>query len=485
MAKKTSKQQPIKECKGRQSVLCLNMDCSVCEKRRVPYYLIEEFVQELNSGIDIRKIPYKSKKMITWKCKNKEHPTFEMVLQVRTREKNPGGCKQCGKYCVPGKECTEYQHGLCLNMDCSICEKRRVPDYLIEEFVQELNPGIDIRKRSSGADDKIIWKCKNVDHPTFEMILHERTREKDPRGCPQCGNHYMPGRVCKEHQHGLCLNRNCSVCEKRRVPDYLIEEFVQELNPGIDILKLPCGADNKITWKCKNEEHPTFEMVLYSRTRENDLRGCHQCTIENRNRITAEERAEREEKGEKSMKHFNNILIGEATERYVIELLSKNLQVKSIELIGQFNGYTDVIVELKEGIKRLLQIKTISPKSDRYKFGTHLGKWYPDNLLIAGVDTKRQHFMVGFSGLFTSRNVSVSFKPDTKSKYKDLVMTNENEFIDRILRDIINSTNFISVEDQLNERHTKEYLMVQRLINACNKHGLELLTSHRFSYFLY
>lgn len=191
-------------------------------------HLLAEFDPALNPGIDLFATSCNSHIMVMWRCK--DHSTcdmhiFPMKIYHRT---NGSGCSWCNhKKCCP-------------------CESAgRLYPYLLEEFVPELNPGINLFSVAPKSDIEITWRCTK--HTTCQMHIWKATPAGRASGnnCPWCG-------------HTRCCPCNSFAV---KYPN-LLAEFHPALNPGINPFEISCGSGMDIVWYCK--DHKTCNMHIWT-----------------------------------------------------------------------------------------------------------------------------------------------------------------------------------------------------------------------------
>ena len=91
---------------------------------------------------------------------------------------------------------------------------------------------------------------------------------------------------------------------------------------------------------------------------------------------------------------------------------------------------------------------------------------YPENLLIAMVDSNHKYFAIEFAGNIKVKRLSLYYNNE-KSKYKNIMFRNEQDFINNIIKKISLSTKVTNLTETLSECQKKEYYMRQRLKEKC------------------
>lgn len=281
--------------------------------------------------------------------------------------------------------------------------------------------------------------------------------------------------TCSKYKKNLCVIETCEICNLRRVPQYLIDEFDKNKNSNINILELSFSSHKKLWWLCKKGH--SYQTTLNARTNKKNSTNCSICHYNNISKYSIEEKNQRILHGN-SDKDKTTLMTGEETEKYIYELFLKEKQknnIQNVQLIGNLGGYADMIVEFKD-TKKCLQIKTLTYISKNKFYMTYDNK-YKDNLLICMVDKNRKFFCVEFAKNITVKRLRLDF--DYKfSKYNDIMMTNESDFINTIIKKLKNSIDFISIEEQLSETGKKEYKMIQNFKKFCIKNNLEYTTNN-------
>jgi hypothetical protein len=244
----------------------------------------------------------------------------------------------------------------------------------------------------------------------------------------------------------------------------LIYEFDTEKNVDVELLKLPYGSHKKIWWKCKNNH--TFNVTLNSRT--NTKSSCKICKYDEHTKDIEFKKQVKEKILSYNINTINNKAneTGVKNEKYIYEILKHIHKIKEIQLIGYFGGLADIIVKLNdEDDYRLLQIKTLTKINETSYYMTNTGN-YPENLLIAMVDSNHKYFAIEFAGNIKVKRLSLYYNNE-KSKYKNIMFRNEQDFINNIIKKISLSTKVTNLTETLSECQKKEYYMRQRLKEKC------------------
>ena len=275
--------------------------------------------------------------------------------------------------------------------------------------------------------------------------------------------------MCSKKQKLLCNNNECILCINRSILklemcQQLIYEFDTEKNVDVELLKLPYGSHKKIWWKCKNNH--TFNVTLNSRT--NTKSSCKICKYDEHTKDIEFKKQVKEKILSYNINTINNKAneTGVKNEKYIYEILKHIHKIKEIQLIGYFGGLADIIVKLNdEDDYRLLQIKTLTKINETSYYMTNTGN-YPENLLIAMVDSNHKYFAIEFAGNIKVKRLSLYYNNE-KSKYKNIMFRNEQDFINNIIKKISLSTKVTNLTETLSECQKKEYNMRQRLKEKC------------------
>lgn len=275
--------------------------------------------------------------------------------------------------------------------------------------------------------------------------------------------------MCSKKQKLLCNNNECILCINRSILklemcQQLIYEFDTEKNVDVELLKLPYGSHKKIWWKCKNNH--TFNVTLNSRT--NTKSSCKICKYDEHTKDIEFKKQVKEKILSYNINTINNKAneTGVKNEKYIYEILKHIHKIKEIQLIGYFGGLADIIVKLNdEDDYRLLQIKTLTKINETSYYMTNTGN-YPENLLIAMVDSNHKYFAIEFAGNIKVKRLSLYYNNE-KSKYKNIMFRNEQDFINNIIKKISLSTKVTNLTETLSECQKKEYYMRQRLKEKC------------------
>lgn len=251
----------------------------------------------------------------------------------------------------------------------------------------------------------------------------------------------------------------------------LIAEWDFDKNIGVDINIITYGSAKKIWWKClTNLEHLPYSTTAGHKTYKNTK--CKQC-VHDSMRIH-----DKEEKEKHIQKHMQKIkdnqivnitcIIGDETEIYIENLLLNSNQFSIIDRIGQSGGKADIIVTLKTGERKCLQIKTLGLYENPDSYYMNNSCKYPDDMLIVMVNRDRTRFALEFAKNITNSKLTLTFNyPNAMNA--DIMFTEEKEFLERMIELIptsLNYSGFISSESIM-----KEYNSALRLEDWCKVRG--------------
>ncbi len=177
---------------------------------------------------------------------------------------------------------------------------------------------------------------------------------------------------------------------KNKCP-HLLKEWDVEKNKDlkdVDLDTITYGSKKKVHWICpKNHK---YETSIIHRTKINDT-GCNKC-FHGTLRIHDED-----ELNTVKNNHVANIIttqIGDATEKYVEDLLISMDCYKNITNLGNIGATSDISVT-DDNNTYYIQVKTLSyEKNDSY-YVSNLRK-YSDNMLIVMINMERNRFALEF-----------------------------------------------------------------------------------------
>ncbi len=101
---------------------------------------------------------------------------------------------------------------------------------LVEEFAEDLNPGIVPSRVTLGSHKRLWWRCANGH--VWDAVVSNRSKGSQ---CPQCSREM------------LLLKGSGVIASSARH----MEEFAADLNVGIDPHRITLGSNVKIWWRCR------------------------------------------------------------------------------------------------------------------------------------------------------------------------------------------------------------------------------------------
>ena len=170
--------------------------------------------------------------------------------------------------------------------------------------------------------------------------------------------------------------------------------------------------------------------------------------------------------------------LGIPTEEYVITIMQKEGHEFGITNVINCsrNGKADVEFKSSDGIKRGLQVKTLT-KTGKDSFTAVRVNYHP-NMLIVMVNNDRNRFVLGYASQFSIKSPTTMFN-STKT-YPYMTTTNEKLFIEKCLSMAKNSLPLNDETNFTNPTLIKEQAMTKRLEKQCAETGL-LFRSHSVS----
>ncbi len=249
---------------------------------------------------------------------------------------------------------------------------------------------------------------------------------------------------------------------------HLIAEWDFQRNTDIDINKITYASNKKVWWKCLNNiKHPYYFTKVYHKTCDSSkCKECYHDSMRIYDKDEKEEHIQKHIEKSKNNLNINTISIGDDIELYITNLLISSKEYNIVDRIGQTGDKTDIIVTLKSGIRKSIQVKTISSTECADVYHMNNDHKLPDNMLVIMSNIHKTRFAVDFS-----KNIMHSALPfnNTTSKYKDIMFIDEKDFLKRIIELIplsIDYSGFISSESVM-----KEYNSALRLEDWCKVKG--------------
>lgn len=231
------------------------LECPECKKRRLSIankpYIMKFWDYEKNKNLDPFTLFEYMKVKAHWKCTK---CGYEWKSSIATRKNGLCPCCDVGTRIMPG-----------FNDVLTV-----VPN-LRKDFIQELNPGINLSKYGTGSKNiQIQWRCHVCGYEWKSTIF---ARVKNHKGkniiskCPVCGK-------CKR--------------TKSFIDDYPDLANIYSRKNEIPFNKIPGNYKQDYLWECKI--HGTFKQKLSSmiRSRSSKYHGCPFCankSLNNKNSL--------------------------------------------------------------------------------------------------------------------------------------------------------------------------------------------------------
>ncbi len=271
---------------------------------------------------------------------------------------------------------------------------------------------------------------------------------------------------------GILGNTTINDYIKLKVPNLIIDthpHLTKEWNISNteNINLITYGSGQEIIWNClADETHPSYNVSLKERTKPNHPTGCPEC---HRIKYEVHDRKEKELHILNHISNTNKIDTGDATERYIVNLLKNSKNFLKVIKIGETGDQTDIVVTLVSGIQKSLQIKTLSERKQyQYTYNIYIRSDYPDNMLIVCANAERNHFSIFPFSKFGIKNLTLSFKSGN-TIYEDIMYRNEKSFLDKLIDEIPNSCDY-EMYCACKEKMLERYMLI-RLEAWCIKNG--------------
>jgi very-short-patch-repair endonuclease len=197
--------------------------------------LLEECDYTLNKA-DPLTLPVKSNMKAHWKCKKKNYHLWSTTIARRT---DGTSCP----YCV-GQKLHENDSAF-----------YGIPEPIINDFDQSLNPLIDLKTINIKFPTAITWKCAaNPDHKPWKACISSRMQDKS--NCPECNPHMI-----KDYKKSLA---------------YLYPEIAEEWHPEniLTASQVSPGSGKKVKWKCLFRPHHVYEARVAQRVKGHRCPNC-------------------------------------------------------------------------------------------------------------------------------------------------------------------------------------------------------------------
>lgn len=178
----------------------------------------------------------------------------------------------------------------------------------------------------------------------------------------------------------------------------------------------------------------------------------------------------------------NATLIGDETEKYIIDILHDCRDLEFVEKIGHTGDRIDIIYKFKsENTIRGLQVKTLccTDKSNVYRSTLVRTKSvYTSDTLIVLVNKDKNKFGLIFYGDCPKTGITLTFRNQEKSKYKDNMFIDFNLFKEKLIGMMKSSVEYI---ENISHTTAKEKDSINRLKSICDEKKLNFKMSDTFT----
>lgn len=177
-------------------------------------------------------------------------------------------------------------------------------------------------------------------------------------------------------------------------------------------------------------------------------------------------------------KYKFNTTTGDDSEIFILDIIKNFKEIKSCLRIGQTGDKCDIKYQFNdENFERGLQVKTLSQtKEDKYRWAALCGS-YPENTLLVFVNKERNKFALIYSQ-YCSKSINFTFVPNSKTKYKNNIFTDIDEFKKQLL---IYMKNSIEYKCSLSITQLKEKNSLIRLEEKCKENNLDFNLSNSYT----
>lgn len=175
----------------------------------------------------------------------------------------------------------------------------------------------------------------------------------------------------------------------------------------------------------------------------------------------------------------NSTIIGNETEIYVLNIIKEFKEIKSCSKIGETGDKCDIKYQFyDEDFERGLQVKTLRQrKGDENIWESSYCNNYLENTLLVFINQERNKF-----ALISYKNcpyiIGFSFFPNSRSKYKNNIFTNIDEFKKKLL---IYMKNSIIYKEQISNNQLIEKDNLLRLQKKCKENNFSFNLADTFT----
>ena len=171
-----------------------------------------------------------------------------------------------------------------------------------------------------------------------------------------------------------------------------------------------------------------------------------------------------------------NPSVGSATEEYIVDMLKSCTEIKSVEWVAGINGPFDILYTLNDGIRRGLQIKTLTEHTFQNTYEIDRGKKLYDDLLYVCVNKNRTRFIVIFGKHLGKHGATFNFD-SVRSKYKKFIFSTFETFKNLLLLSLKDSTVVTEqvFENSLAAPQLLEYQSIKRFDEKCKERNWNVI----------
>ena len=256
------------------------------------------------------------------------------------------------------------------------------------------------------------------------------------------------------------------IIENRMINKFpnLMKEWDYEKNVNIDINTISFSSHEKINWICPKCTHH-YLASLNKRTHKTHPTGCPNCWTKS---LIIYDKDEEKLHIDNYKQTINTVAIGDATEINFYNLLVNCNKFQDVIRVGQMGGSADIIVSVN-GIKKSLQVKTLTKNKTLKSYYMTNDAKYAENMLIIMADSTFSHFAIDFYKNIKVKRLTLCFDY-SESKYKNIMFKNKDDLVKKIEELLPYSENY-NVQSSSNNT-TKEINMLNRLEAYCQKNNM-------------
>ncbi len=232
--------------------LCLDENCDICFQKSFASHPKEKYWDtEKNGDVKPRDVTLSSNKKYWFKCDECSH-SFDGALNNIANKKNPRWCPCCAN------------KKLCENKDCDICLQKSFTSHPKAKYWDnEKNRDVKPRDVFLSSNKKYWFQCDECSH-SFDSVLGDITKEKNPQWCSFCTNKKLCDEDCN-----ICLQKSFASHPKEKYWDY-------EKNRDVEPRDVFLSSGKKYEFIC-NECGHSFGSILNNVTNKKNPRWCPYC----------------------------------------------------------------------------------------------------------------------------------------------------------------------------------------------------------------